>query len=451
MKIHPNNRTLGRLVERAGSGAGRRVLHHVVECEACRRRLGDLLQWNGSRTSPEVPWTPRAYSAMLDRLVETSVEAGVPLSHQEVEAPVLLAELLLHPARRRRLLLENATRFRSWSLAELLFDRSREEAFEDPAQAESLARLGLEVVRHLEEAGHEPPLVADLEARGLAGLANALRMRSDLQAAEETLDQAEAVLARGSGDPIEAARVLELKASLRKDQLRFDEALQILERAIRKYRSVNESHRAARATLTQAEVLRKSGAPADAIQLLKDAMAAFDPRKEPRLALCARHNLATWLVDLERPMEAFQVMRDAHSLYERFPDPWTQRRRMWVEGRILLQLNQAEKAEQRLLEAQRGFVAQEIAYDAALVSLDLAVVYARQGRTADLRRLAAEMVPVFRARDVHREALAALGCFQQAVEMETVTTALVQQVQEYLRRARHDPAARFERPEAEGG
>lgn len=147
-------------------------------------------------------------------------------------------------------------------------------------------------------------------------------------------------------------------------------------------------------------------------------------------------------------MEARRVFRDSEALYDRFRDPWTQRRRAWVEGRILHGLGQLDAAEERLAWAQRGFVEQEIAYDAALVSLDLAAVYAAQGRGADLQRLAGEMVPIFRARDIHREALAALSFFAQAVEMETATAALVQHLLDYLRRARHDPGLRFEEPES---
>ena len=447
MRIHPNDRTLGKLVARTASLGGRRVLLHLVECDDCRRRLGEILAWSGPRESPEVPWTPRAYSAMLDRLVEASAEAGHPLSRQQVEAPVLVAELLLHPARRRRVLLRNSQRFRSWPLAELLLDRSREEAFEDPAQAESLARLGLEVVANLDEAEHGKALIADLEARGLAYLANALRMRSDLNTSEVTFADAEAALQRGTADPLEAARILDLKSSLRRDQQRFGEAMDLLARAILYYEQVGERDRVAKAHVSRATVKRDAGDPRAAIDLLKDAMPSIQASEDPRVILCARHNLAVWCTDLERFMEARRVFRDSEPLYDRFPDPWTQRRRAWVEGRILHGLGQLDAAEDRLAWAQRGFVEQEIAYDAALVSLDLAAVYAAQKRGADLKRLAEEMVPIFRARDIHREALAALAFFRHAVEMETATATLVQHLLDFLRRARHNPGLRFEQPE----
>jgi len=446
MRIHPNERTLGRLIQRVGRGRGRRVLRHLLVCDGCRDRLGELLTWEGRNGRGGIPWSPRAYGAMLDRLVETSALVGAPLSRQQVEAPILLAELLLQPGERRRLLLRNSKRFRSWPLAELLLDRSREEAFEDPAQAESLARLGLEIVTHLPEEDHDARLVADLQARGLAYLANALRMRSDLVGAEEEMSRAQEALERGTRDPIEEARMLELKASLRKDQLRFSEALPLLERAIAKYRSIGETHREGRAMLTMSEIHRIAAQPELGIEILQQATALLDPSREPRLRLCASHNLAFCLAETGRFIEARKVFASTQDLYERFPDTWTQHRRAWLDGKIRLGLGQLEAAEERLTWAQRGFVAQEIAYDAALVSLDLAAVYAEQGRTGDLKELAAHMLPIFQSRDIHREALAALAFFRQAVEMETATAALVRRLHDFLQRARHDPGLRWERP-----
>lgn len=50
-------------------------------------------------------------------------------------------------------------------------------------------------------------------------------------------------------------------------------------------------------------------------------------------------------------------------------------------------------AEQAYVEARDGFVGLGIGYEAALVSLDLAVLYLRRGRTGSMRRVAKEMIP----------------------------------------------------------
>ena len=58
--------------------------------------------------------------------------------------------------------------------------------------------------------------------------------------------------------------------------------------------------------------------------------------------------------------------------------------------------------------------------------LDLATVYDQRADTAELKRLAAEMVPIFTSRDVHPEALAALALFQKAAAAEQVDRALLE-------------------------
>jgi len=74
-------------------------------------------------------------------------------------------------------------------------------------------------------------------------------------------------------------------------------------------------------------------------------------------------------------------------------------------------------------------------YDAAMTSLDLALLYLMEGRTGEVRRVAAEMHTLFDAQEIHREAAAALLLFQEAAERESLTA--------YLKRARENLELRF--------
>jgi hypothetical protein len=58
-------------------------------------------------------------------------------------------------------------------------------------------------------------------------------------------------------------------------------------------------------------------------------------------------------------------------------------------------------------------------------------------------RLALELQQAFEANGVHREALAAVRLFHQAVALETATADLAQRVLRFLFRARHDEGLRF--------
>jgi hypothetical protein len=74
--------------------------------------------------------------------------------------------------------------------------------------------------------------------------------------------------------------------------------------------------------------------------------------------------------------------------------------------------------------------------DAALVSLDLAMIFLERGATGELKRLAAEMIPVFQSRDDHQKALAAFLLFQKAAEAEQVTLGLIQEMVTSLEQTR---------------
>ena len=114
--------------------------------------------------------------------------------------------------------------------------------------------------------------------------------------------------------------------------------------------------------------------------------------------------------------------------------PW---RRFAVLGDSIAQgLGRSGEAEPIYREVQGKFLELGKSYDAALVSLDLARLLAAEGCTDDLKRLAAELMPVFESRDVHREAIVALLIFQRACEEERLTVELVQQLAAYLRRER---------------
>jgi hypothetical protein len=85
-----------------------------------------------------------------------------------------------------------------------------------------------------------------------------------------------------------------------------------------------------------------------------------------------------------------------------------------------------------------------MAYDVALVSLEIATLYAGLGRTEQVKTLARHMTPIFQAHAIHREALAALALFRQAAEREGVTVEFARDVLSYLRKARYNPELRFE-------
>jgi tetratricopeptide (TPR) repeat protein len=414
----------------------RHLLSGCVSCREVTRRFlpaVDTVLQDGAR--PEhYDYTP-AFEAARRELGRRQEAFAV----EQASAPALLAELAAHPFDRQWLMVTHQARFQSWVVCDLLLEASRDWGFQDPGRALDLAELGAAAAAHLNHAVYGTARVNDLAARAWATLANAERIRSDFRTADKGFARAEQLLKEGTGDPLEKARLLLLKASLRGNQGRFREALRLLDRVAHIAHRNGDLHLAGKALISKGFVCGLAGKPEEAIQLLRKGLERVDVRCEPRLLVAARHNLVFYLHETGRERESLALLAETRPLYAELGDRMNLVRLRWLEGRIALAAGDLERAEPLFQEVGRELVSRELGYDAALLSLDLAHVYAQQGRSAEMRRLAGEILPIFQSRDVEREVLAALIVFQKAAEMERVTLDLVQELREYLAKCRRTP------------
>lgn len=381
---------------------------------------------------------PPEYDAALKINSRRFSELQAAYRKERAAAKGLVAELMRHPAERQRILVANHPRFHTWGVFEHLIETSREVTSNDPKLGEELGKLALDLSDHLDTSMYGAEAIEDLRARAWAYIGNVHRVRFELLDAQDAFDRALLHLRRGTREPWELAVWLDLKASLLRAQRRFDEAMKLLKRALVLFRAVGDRHRAGRTLISMDHVLYCAGQPEKGIPLLYQALDFIDPEQDPRLLFSAKHNLIDNLADAGRHMEAQRLSMQARALYRRFDEPAFRNRRRWVEGKIARGIGQPEKAEELLLKARAGFQEQDAAYEVALVSLELAGLYADQGRTAEMKRLAEEMVPIFSSRQIHREALAALSLWCQAVQAETAGAELAAQVASAIKRGRED-------------
>ena len=448
---HPDPHLLAQLGRHPFAPTERRAIirHLLTGCPRCRAITARLL--------PPLPIAPvEVGSGLPDGLAEidyTPAFAAVrrelarrqaAFAEEKAAAPLLLEELLAHPFERQWMLVTNSPRFQTWAFCDLLLDTSRELGFQDPARALEAAELGAAVAAQLPFAVYGEARLHDLSARAWATLANAERIRSDFRAADKGFARAERLLKSGTGDPLEKARVLLLKASLRGNQQRFEEAFRLLDRVIALGRRHGDLHLSGKALITKGFVSGVAGRPDDAVALLHQGLDLADPAAEPRLVVAARHNLALFLNDGGRHAEALELLEQTRPLYEQLGDRMNLVRLRWIEGRIEAARGRLARAEELFREVRGELMASDLGYDTALLLLDLASLFARQGRNREVRQLAEEMLPIFQSRDVHREAIASLIVFQKAAEMERVTVRLVEELSDYLRKSRHHPDLRFQ-------
>jgi tetratricopeptide (TPR) repeat protein len=442
LKTHPTDLCLEALYLDLGPER-RQVLDHLAGCARCRRRAAEFrLPKVGAADMPDMPESPG--EPPDPHLFPFSLV----LLQERAEAVDLLMDLLSQSPSRREVSLRVDPRFRTWGLVELLVTRSFEAVTQDAEEAEELGRLALAVSALLNPTFYGAESIEDLRARAWGHIANARRVRSDLVGAEQGFANAEEHLRRGTQDPIELAFLLDLEGSLRRAQRQFSEAARLLNIAASIFLEQNDPHRAGRSLLNLSTVQYFAGDLEEAMSTLRRSLEHLDLEREPRLRLYAGHNLADYLTLAGRFEEARAVYRETRPLYRESSEPWVQNRRKWVRARILRGLGQPRLAESLLLAVRDGFLSEDVPFDTALVSLEIASLYVEQGRTEGLKQLAMEMIAIFSSLHIHREALAALSFLLQAIQSDSASAKLVAAVAGYLRKAEHDPSVPFQVPES---
>jgi tetratricopeptide (TPR) repeat protein len=339
-----------------------------------------------------------------------------------------------------------------WGLFRALLDAAQWYSFRDPHEAVNIVQLALDTVDLLDPAQVGGEAAAkDMHAKAWAILGNCYRLASDLEGAREAITKAWELNEEGAGDPLDKAQIYRFDASYVCTIGEFETAETIFEKALALYLAVGDAHLQGR-TLIQMGITIGYVDPDRGIAHIERGLPLINPVREPRLELCAQHNLAYCLTDAGRPQEALAILDRARALYKQFPDDWTQLRLHWIQGRIARGLEQFGEAVHILRRVWEEFRARDLHMELLMVSIDLAEAHVAAGEIATAGRLLADVTPVMTSWNLHRNALAAWLMFRKALEERRDSAAVVgtlfSQLRLYYLRYWHVPAAEFS-PDAE--
>ncbi|HEX3130331.1 MAG TPA: helix-turn-helix domain-containing protein [Thermoanaerobaculia bacterium] len=341
--------------------------------------------------------------------------------------------------RQRALLVEKAEEYQRWYVAERLCHESEKAASHRPSIALDLARLA---VRAAELSPGEAGWKARLLGYCQAFLANALRVQGELQQAEEVFAQAEALWKSGAqADPglLAEWRLPDLKASLRRAQRQFDDALILHDKAL-----MLGPEAAGRILLKKATTLEQMEDANRAVEALREAAPFVVKQGDSNLLFALRFNWTAILCDLGRVQEAEALLPEVRRQAVELRHDGHLVRVQWLQGRIDAGLGRIDEAIAGLEQVGNDFATLGMAYDCALASVKLASLYLASGKASEAKELATWMERVFRDLKIQREAHVALALFWEALRMETATAELAERLFQYLIRARYDPGLRFE-------
>jgi tetratricopeptide (TPR) repeat protein len=406
------------------------VRHLLKECGVCRETLDELrggrallsrlLEVPLPQTEPGDSGPSRVYNydwafARTERAVAASLAHGGPARG----LPERLAELYRLPEGEQLRRVSLGGRFSDPDLVEVLIERSHAARYQSPKKMLHLSRLALLAGEACTiQASGGPEQLADLQAQAWGAYGNAQRVCGNVSEAEEALATAFKRYEAGSNSPRLKGLLLGQTSSLRTLQSRFAEAVQLAEEAENISRKLGETQVLARMMVQRANVLTYAGQTEHAAEILRQAIPKIDQEEDPQLFLAARHNLTRCYIDLDQPEEALAFFFESKPLYRQCKDPLILLRAAWQEGQLLREIGHLESAESVLLRTRESFTQQGLVYETAMISLDLADVYAKGGRREDVRRTILQAMPLFRSLRVDREVLASLLRLQEAAGLE---------------------------------
>jgi tetratricopeptide (TPR) repeat protein len=434
----------------AHRAANAQVLRHLLSrCAPCREHL-DALGWGRERIArllqPAVeasrdtaPLSTEAYDySKAFSATEEAVSAFLaPERIPEIPLQQILAELERLETSARIERVRSGGIYASPPVIRALVERSHSLRYRNADEMLHLAHLARLAVEGCSAAvaGNELKL-SDLRARAWGQHGNALRICGQPRAAEAALEASLEHWRQGTGDPALHAWLLEKTSSLAIFQGRFAEAIEMCEEAGQIYQELGNDHSFAFTLTQKAIAILYAGEAAWAVRTLSQALPLIDPA-DPHLLVAACHNLIRCYIDLDRPDQALALYAEIRDLYKEIDDPLILLRMAWQEGLLLRDLGHLRAAETALLQARKGYLEEKLAYEVALVSLDLTTVYVKLGLVEEVKRTVMTTVPIFHALRVKLETLAALLQIQKVADQEQQALELIRTLHSLVEPLRH--------------
>jgi transcriptional regulator with XRE-family HTH domain len=340
------------------------------------------------------------------------------LAADRARAAALWQRLQRLAATERRTLVEHAREAHTWALAERLAQESRRAGRRSAQVALELARLA---VTAAQRAPGSEAWRCRLEGYVRAFLANAFRLAGDLDRASAEWEAAWRLWHAGAaGDPgahLPVWRLFEMETSLRHEALDFAGALDLLAHAV----AAAPRLAAGRLLLQRAAILEQVGDVAGAVAALRQAAPLVEATTDPRLPFVVKFNLTASLCQLAAFAEAAAQLPSLRQRALDLGDELDLLRVDWLSGRVAAGLGQSEEACAALEPVRRQWLARSAALEAAVVSLELAVLHLEAERPDPVCRLAQEMKGVLTAPGVDGETLASLRLFCDAARRKAAT------------------------------
>ena len=356
------------------------------------------------------------------------------------EAEEVFQRLVKLTGKERRGLIEVFPDYWTWALALRFSEGSLRKAAHKPEEALELAELALSIAERIPG---EESWRSRLMGFCWAHVANARRVANDHAGADDAFAHTWELWRAGTDAEglLPEWRLFDLEASLRRAERRFAEALELLDRA--RAGCGGDPLAIGRILLKKERAFNQMEDFEAALVVLTEASPFVEASRDCRLLFALRFNMVDDLCHLERFAEAAALLPEVREMAVQQANELDLLRVMWLTAKADAGQGQIEESLAGLEQVCREFTARELPYDAALASLDLAVLYLKGNRTAEVRDLAMAMGRIFKMKGMDREALASFSLFCDAARQEIATVELAKRIRAEIEAMRRS-ASSFE-------
>ena len=433
---HISEELFGRFLQgEVSKDEARQIVRHLVAgCPECAEMAHRVTAASGVfGLQPGAAGWERVYEKVFARALSFATEAEQRIALEKLRGWAQWAALEPLVPQLRFVEVEEADKsYHTYGFYTRLLEAGRWTSRKEPAEAVDIFRLAVVAAERLDRALMGERRAVDLLAHAWGALGNAKRIADDFEGARRAFNEAWRILEDGTGDPAEEAHLMSLEASYMKVIGEFELAEASLEEAYEIYRKAGDAHQQGRILFQMGDIIGHVN-PERGIAHIRKALALIDAEREPRLELCAKHDLALFLTDSGQPAEALAMLERARPLYRQFKDDLTQLRLHWLEGKIAHSIGEYPQAESIFTQLWDEFHALSLNQEVVLVTIDLAEVLSKKGEPARAAELAAQCYSIMKNWGLHKFALGAWLVFQDALA-HGVAGDLLHRVGEYYRR-----------------
>jgi tetratricopeptide (TPR) repeat protein len=380
-----------------------------------------------------------------DEVVARAVARASAIAKEGMGAVAILTSLLSGERSWSDLSSPEIATLRGVPRVRALLEAGRSLRHHDPQATLRFAKLARYAADRLSLKDFGAQAVADVRALAWAELGNAYRICDDLPRSSRAMNRAVHWSRRGSRSEVLLARIADLLASLLGAQRRFPEACQLLLLVYHAHEKNGRFHLAGRALYSAGNMAAWAGSQGPALLLLRRGLDLLDEERDPALVSQLLLAMITYLAELGRFRSARRLLWRCRHLFTESGNELDLVRLRWLEGRIYAGLSDYPRAELALQETRAAFAKHQKVYSAAVAGLDLAAVWAQQGRLDEIQALAQEMIATFRALRIAREAIVTLLILQKAcINGSGQLLEIIEMVVTFLKDLERQPAKRHE-------